>query len=49
MRSLRGNLDHRQDAGLDRLGQLGPGFDHGGKIRVTLTSVGGQWARHLGP
>ena len=27
-------LDHRQDAGLDHLGQVGPCFDHGGQVGV---------------
>ena len=27
---LGSGSDHRQDAGADRRGQLGPGFDHGG-------------------
>jgi hypothetical protein len=35
-------LDHRQDAGADRLGQLGPGGRNMAKIVVNLTDVGGQ-------
>ncbi len=29
-----GGFDHRQDAGLQGLGQVGPCFDHGGKVGV---------------
>ncbi len=34
--------DHREDAGTDRRGQVGPGFDHGGQAGVSLTGDGGQ-------
>ena len=35
-------LDHRQNPGLQGLGQVGPGVDHGGQVGIILTSVGGQ-------
>ena len=32
--SISRGLDHRQNAGLQGLGQVGPGFDHGGQVGV---------------
>ena len=38
---LGSDLDHRQDAGADRLGQLGPGGHDGGQIGgYDLATVG---------
>src|SRR5208337_3299189 len=34
-----GCLDHRHDAGADRLRQCGPDFDHGGQVGVRFTGV----------
>jgi len=34
MHSLRGGRDHRDDAGADRVGQLGPSGHDDGQVRV---------------
>jgi len=39
-------LDHRQNAGLQGLGQVGPCFDHGGQVGVILG--GGRYYANAG-
>jgi hypothetical protein len=39
-------LDHRHDASLQGLGQVGPGFDHGGQVGVILG--GGRYYANAG-
>jgi hypothetical protein len=46
MHSLRGGPDHRQDAGLDRLGQLGPGAPPMRPVRPALGAHNGVLAGH---
>ena len=36
--TVKNLFDHRQDAGEDRLGQLGPCIHHGGQIGVMVTT-----------
>ncbi|MGA7499662.1 MAG: hypothetical protein WBX00_23275 [Isosphaeraceae bacterium] len=41
-----GGFDHRQDAGLQGLGQVGPCFDHGGQAGVIVE--GGRHCANAG-
>jgi hypothetical protein len=46
----RGRLDHYDNAGADRFGQLGPGIHHGGLIGVRYYAIASSiWGSGRGP